>query len=273
MLVYSKFTLATPCIINLTTSKEIQKADLELDENGMIKLTEENSKKVEALIESHNRYGAPTAREWLNQHKSVDTYTLSDLTEFIRRVARDNSTRTSNRNIDILAKYIFNNISIFLNRIKTGDYSLVDEIADLRHLGATRKEPSLASKVCRYIDDWYYGNDYFTINDSVVRVLLPYYYLFYDIAFDVNIDEISYADFMKYFNELVEKIQSSEKIKRHEIDHIIWYVYRNDSVRQSVASAIISESKKVKKKMFVGCPVLNATAVITPVNNNPNVLY
>ena len=139
----------------------------------------------------------------INQHKSVDTYTLSDLTEFIRRVARDNSTRTSNRNIDILAKYIFNNISVFLNRIKTGDYSLVDEIADLRHLGATRKEPSLASKVCRYIDDWYYGNDYFTINDSVVRVLLPYYYRFYDIAFDVNIDEISYADFMKYFNELV----------------------------------------------------------------------
>ena len=203
MLVYSKFMLTTPCIINLTTSKEIQKAGLELDENGMIKLTEENSKKVEALIESHNRYGAPTAREWLNQHKSVDTYTLSDLTEFIRRVARDNSTRTSNRNIDILANYMFSKIIDILKRIEKGDYSLVDELSDLRHLGATRKEPSLSSKVCRYIDDWYYGNDYFTINDSVVRVLLPYYYLYYDIAFDVNIDEISYADFMKYFNELV----------------------------------------------------------------------
>ena len=273
MLVYSKFTLATPCIINLTTSEEIQKANLELDENGMIKLTENNSKIVEALISAHNRYGNPTAKEWLNQHKNISTYNLKELTEFIRRVARDNSTRTSNINIDILAKYIFTNMIAILDRIKNGDYSLVDELADLTQLGATRKEPSLASKVCRYIDDWYYGNDHFTINDSVVRALLPYYYLYYSIDFNVNIDEISYVDFMKYFNDLVEKIQSLENIKRHEIDHIIWYVYRNDSIRQAVASALVSQSKKAKKKIFVGCPVLSGNSIISPVNNNPNVLY
>lgn len=275
MLVYSKFTLNTPCIINLTTPKNIKSADLELDENGMVKLTEANSKKVEALIADHNRYGTPSSRDWLKKHENINTYTLRELVEFIRLVARDNSTRTSNHNIYILANYIFANISItvFLNRIKKGDYSLVDELADLRHLGATRKEHSLASKVCRYIDDWYYGNDHFTINDSVVRVLLPYYYLYYGINFDKNIDEISYVEFMKYFNELVEKVQISESIKRHEIDHIIWYVYRNDSIRKAVVSAIVTESKNGEANLYIGCPYIAKETVVFPNINNNNVLF
>ena len=102
MLVYSKFTLNTPCIINLTTPKNIKSADLELDENGMVKLTEANSKKVEALIADHNRYGTPSSRDWLKKHENINTYTLRELVEFIRLVARDNSTRTSNHNIYIL---------------------------------------------------------------------------------------------------------------------------------------------------------------------------
>ena len=258
----------------LTVPESIKCANLELDENGMVKLTKENALKVENLISMDARYRYSSAKQMFDKSKDISNYSLPDLIEFIKRIAKDNSTRTANADIRILTKYIYDNLSNALERIKQGDLSLVDELANLSNFGASRKESSLASKICRYIDEWYYGSDIFTINDSVVRTMLPYYYLYYDIDFKGNIDKMTYVDFMKYFVSMVEKVRSVESsITRHEIDHILWYVYRNDSIRKAVASAIVIESRKAKSKIYIGCPHMKKETVVFPNISENNVIF
>ena len=254
----------------LTVPESIKSANLELDENGMVKLTKENALKVEKLISNDNGYRSPSSKQMLYENKEISKYSLTELIEFIKRIAKDNSTRTSHADI-LLAKYIYDNLTNILERIRNGDLSLVDELANLFNFRASRKEPSLVSKICRYIDEWYYGNDIFTINDSVVRVMLPYYYLQYDIDFNGDIDKMTYVDFMKYFVLLVEKVRSAEPgITRHEIDHILWYVYRNDSIRKAVASAIV---KKAKSKVYIGCPYMTKEMIAFPNTKENDVLF
>lgn len=262
--------------MSLTTPDDVNNGNLSLDANGMVLITKENSTKVENMIKGNPKYSTPKAKTYFNSNPNPKSYTLNQWIDFINQIARDNSTRTSAKDITVLAQYIHDNSSYVLDKIETSDYSIVDELSNLKKRGATRLEPSLASKICRYLDEWHFNHDFFTINDSVVRFMLPYYYLYnvIDSKITVNVEKCDFKTFMSIYNQLFDKIKESEpQLTRHEMDHIIWYVYRNDSVRKAIAAALIKLTKQNNKRVFINCSCLAGGKTVFPESVDGNVLY
>ena len=60
------------------------------------------------------------------------------------------------------------------------------------------------------MNEWLYYEDSFTINDSVVRKVLPYYLAYYKIDkslwYGKNLDDLSYVEFFRLFNALKDLI-------------------------------------------------------------------
>lgn len=93
---------------------------------------------------------------------------------------------------------------------------------------------SLASKICKYLHEWYYGHDKFFIYDSVVRKMLPFYLDIFNVphagfntATDFN--RISYSQFYDYINSIYS--HCSTVMSKSELDHIMWYCYRNWKIK------------------------------------------
>ena len=127
----------------------------------------------------------------------------------------------------------------FLKYLKEGCPELVDELLKrLIDLG-NRKEKSLVSKLCRYLNEWIYDDCAYTINDSVVRAILPYYLAYYKIDRAMwhgkRLEDLSYVEFYKIFTALRDCVP---ELNNHQLDHLIWYAYKNDSIRSEVAKAL-----------------------------------
>lgn len=225
----------------ITTNKDINASDFALDENYMFALTKNNSEKAQKCISENSRYTkTPSYQEYYDkQDKRLEEYTQKELEKIIGLIATSNSTRTPKANIKILANYILSKKDEFLKRLKSGDISLVDEITYLD--GFSRREKSLASKVCGFLCELKYHKSNFAINDNVVRRILPYYLKYYDIPCEnKNLDNCSY----KEISALIEKIMNKlpEKMTYSEIDRIIWYCYKDDPVRSEVAIALSKQN-------------------------------
>ena len=141
--------------------------------------------------------------------------------------------------MECMAAYCADPQNNFLCRIEEGDKYLVDAI--LQHLvqNGSRKDKSLASKLCRYLNEWLYNGCAYTINDSVVRAILPYYLAYYKIDRTLwqgkNFEELSYIEFYTIFSAVRDKVMV---LNNHQLDHLIWYAYKNDSIRSEVAKAL-----------------------------------
>lgn len=261
-------TINPPCFIYLTMPDDIRNAKLTNDSNGMIMLDSSNATVIAGLINAARKVGESKPRNYFNSTKggNLSSYTATELYELIKLIASSNSTRTPDSNIRILADYIFNNMASFLKRLNSGDYTLVDDLANLK--GLTRREKSLASKICRYLEEWIYTTDNFAINDSVIRATLPYYLMEYGLDYNVNLEKMSYVQFMKVFNELKAAVQTKEPtITGHMIDNIIWYTYRVDTVRTTIANAIVEASIAAKKPLSLNCLCTKRTVSGFPTEN------
>lgn len=211
---------------------------LDKDEYLMVKLTKENSRIVEACIAVDPVYQSK-GQKIMKQYFDAGDYSVTAYYDIINRIATENSTRTSKKSMACLAEYCANPCNGFLERIRKGDQYLVDEL--LQHLvnNGQRKDKSLASKLCRYLNEWLYDGCAYTINDSVVRAILPYYLAYYkidkDLWQDKNFEELSYMEFYSIFCAVRNKVK---ELNNHELDHLIWYAYKNDSIRSEIAKAL-----------------------------------
>ncbi len=235
--------------VYLSVPKDVRKANLENDKNGMVILNAHNAAITKTLIDASGKARESKPHDYFNSIKGgcLSSYSTAELYELIKLIVSANSTRTPNLNVKILADYIADNMDSFIERLKNHDFALVDELANLKELA--RRERSLASKICRYLEEWIYGTDYFAINDSVVRAMLPYYLMEYGLNYKVKLDEMTYPDFMKVFNELKAAVKAQEStLTAHMIDNIIWYVYRLDTVRTTIADAMVKASIAAKRQ-------------------------
>lgn len=175
----------------------------------------------------------------MEQYFDAGDYSTEAYYEIINRIATENSTRTSKETMKCLAAYCANPDNNFLSRVESGDQHLVD--AMLRHLvqNGSRKDKSLVSKVCRYLNEWLYGGCAYTINDSVVRAVLPYYLAYYKIDRNLwqnkNFEKLSYAEFYEIFSAVRDEVKV---LNNHQLDHLIWYAYKSDSIRSEIAKAL-----------------------------------
>lgn len=230
---------------SLTTEADILSAGFKLDENGMVALTKENSQKAYDCICMNPKYKAAHMEyyEKLGE-KSLASYSLSEWQEMIRIIAASNSTRSAKKNTKSMGKYIFNNKDAFLEKLKSGEFSLVDNLAFGKDY--TRHENSLASKGCSYLCRLEYKKALFPINDKVIRTMLPYYLGYYEVANvqTSDLDRMSYVELAELLKKL--KTKAGGSLTYYDIDQIIWWCYRNDPVRQTVAN-VLAKKTSLKK--------------------------
>ena len=213
-------------------------SNLENDEYHMVKLSKRNSLIVEAAIRQDPKYKL-TAKNVFEEMINKKDFTKESYEKVIRAIAKDNRTRTPKGCIEKLAEYLADETKQFLERLQDGCPKLVDDLLDHLKYHALRKDKSLVSKICRYLNEWMYNKDDYTINDSIVRGILPYYLAYYKIDkklwFEKNFNELSYVEFYKLFNHIKEAIHD---LNRHELDHLIWYSYKSDAVRFALAASL-----------------------------------
>lgn len=221
-------------LVSITTPQDVMDTDFMLDENYMYKLTKYNAKKAYDLIKKH--YNDSSYEVYYNiekREKSLEKYDKYELTILLKKIAVSNSTRTPNSNIEILADYIIKNRKEVLKRIKFGDIELVDELTYID--GFSRREKSFASKVCSYLCKLEFEQSKFPINDNVVRTILPYYLNYYGVEIPKKkLEECSYKELKILVDRLNKELP--ESMKYDEIDNIIWYCYKDDSVRTVIAT-------------------------------------
>lgn len=224
-------------IFGLTTLKSIKTANLQSDENYMYALTKENAKKARNLIKNDSKYGESSYKKYYEKlGKKLEDYSKEEIKMILKEIASSNSTHTSNINIDILSDYIFNNKKDFLFKLESGSAELVDEISFID--GFIRREKSFASKVCSYLCELEFGKSNFAVNDSVVRTMLPYYLNYFGIAkvTSKKLENCSYKELVGYIDKIKNKLK--ENLSFEEIDNILWYCYKDDSVRIAIATAL-----------------------------------
>lgn len=229
--------------VQLSTPENIKEQDFELDNNYMIKLTKENAKKARTCIRNDARYKKSSYEEYYEAlGKKLTDYSLDELEKIIGYIATANSTRSPKESICALAKYIYANRNTFLKKLECGDISIIEELENVK---TPRHEKSLISKICRYLCELEFEKINFIINDNVVRSILPYYLDFYDVdkSLWTKKGEIIEFDNLPYskLHNLIEEVRNSvfENLTLGNIDDILWYCYKNDNVRTSIAQGIV----------------------------------
>ena len=73
----------------------------------------------------------------------------------------------------------------------------------------------------------------------MVRAILPYYLAYYKIDRTLwqgkNFEKLSYIEFYTIFSAVRDKVVV---LNNHQLDHLIWYAYKNDNIRSEVAKAL-----------------------------------
>lgn len=212
---------------------------LENDEFFMVKLSKGNSSIVEIEIENDFGY-RHIGKMAFDVMYSNNDYSKESFYQVINKIATENSTITSKVVMSLLAEYCSNLDNWILERLKEGNPQLVDDLLEHLVKNGEKRDKSLASKNCRYMNEWLYYEDSFTINDSVVRKVLPYYLAYYKIDkslwYGKNLDDLSYVEFFRLFNALKDLIL---EMNRHELDHLMWYTYKGAPIRLSIAEAMV----------------------------------
>lgn len=210
-----------------------QPCGFKFDENQMIDLTSSNFEIVKGEYEADHDINEKykEIRDVVNK----DFYEEKDYKVIVQKIARENHTRTAESKCEKLAKLALK--YDLLNSVKNGDIKIVDTIVNLME---GRKERSLVSKVCRYLETWKTDNANFTINDSILRDVLPYYCNKYEIFTEPFRNDMSYSDYLGACNSLREKTDIRDM---HQLDFLLWDFYRKDTIR----FAIIKQLEKRQK--------------------------
>ena len=241
------------CIKFLTTPKEL--TGLELDCNGMPLLNHYNWNIVDACIQKLPNYNGAhdIYQKILNKQGTTLMFNRNDVYEIIKKIAVENSTRTPDKSIDAFVNYITNKKLNFWGELQSGNIELPDMIYNFVKEKSNRKEKSLASKICKFLNDWIYNKKDYTINDSFVRGVLPYYLAYHGVNSDIWIkskgnkkvlqtfeDEIKpYKFFWRGFNSLMQELNNKKiNLSPHQVDNIVWFCFRDDGVRFEMAKGL-----------------------------------
>lgn len=210
-------------------------SELEEDEHFMVALSRRNAALTEVCIAKDPAY-AFKGKKVMEERFSAGDFSEEAYAAIIKVIANENSTRTPDKAIPHFARFCTAPEYRFTERLQAGDVTLPDDITAYLKGKGVRSEKSLASKVCRFLNEWQFGKCDYTINDSVVRGVLPYYLAYYGIEGALwrkkKFESLSYAAFYRLFALVREK---SEGLNNHELDHLIWYAYKNDPVRAVLA--------------------------------------
>ena len=231
------FTIDPAELFLMCGSSDVIDAKLDLDELGMFVLSKENARKAIKCAEKATKYSQH--REYFDSlNKPLADLSEEELEKLLWYISRENSTRTSNTDVAVIAKYIHKNFADFSVRVKSGDISLVEELAKID--GLSRRELSYASKICALISEIETRERKFPITDSVIRSVLPYYRWYFKLPLTLT---EAYRDTVNAVDELCKL----SKLNYTEIDRILWYCYKDDSSRLCWAKICVNVNIRIRE--------------------------
>ena len=226
---------------------------LTFDHNGnkpIIHLTKVNSNRIEPLV---NRYYPPNAKNRFNAlynaNPRLETWSFDNVLEMVKIINNDNHTRASNNQMRRITDFIIDQNNNFWNLVIAGDIDLIDTLIDYVYEGGLGIPKSLCSKVCKYLSEFankrinpQLENNYYFINDKVVRAVMNYYFDYYrrhvaGISTATKIERgpwtskkrgmigLSYRNLYTVLNELY--INECPLLTRTQFDHILWFCYKS----------------------------------------------
>lgn len=231
---------------NLTKAAQNLFHDLEVDDNKLPLLTLKNVNLIlPAIKQADNK-----VRDYVMELYSNPTE--ENITLIVRKIAIDNSTHTPTKDCAVLAHYIFDKTNKFFERLERGDIALVDDLCQYGFDNTGKRHKSLASKICRYLNEWIYDRDDYTINDLIVRTVLPYYLHKHKV--DTNLwtktvgktirrkdfETMSYEEFFACYKSLQQTIPG---VSLRDLDSLIWYYYSQEGSQIDKVKNIIRQTK------------------------------
>lgn len=221
---------------------------VDLNMDYLVLLTKENANKVNAAIASDPKY--PNYMEMVFNHfKTINggafpRYDKRAVYALIRIIDYENSTdvivhnnEAFNNIIDFIteAPTPGNTDNDFWTKLSARDITLVQVLIDCAVTG--NKPYSLASKICKYVYKFVFGIhglfDGYYINDLFVRQVVPAYYNFYCGRRINNPNRANYPQLCSYLEEIHNEVNTiarstgKPEIDKDELDHIMWYCYKN----------------------------------------------
>lgn len=195
--------------------KKFTEKDLECKNNEV--LASNYGREFEIITEALNKYK-------YNNDKSIIALkvALIDITNSTN-INRYKSKITLNELVDVIY-----NIKDFDKRLSEGDHKLIKEIAVSN---GKINLFSFATKYCCYHNTVVYGNDDYSIYDSILRDHLPEYI---DNISKYKIDcwrkEMDYDSYHNCITQILENNNIKIKDCRRKFDRFIWWSYRGREV-------------------------------------------
>lgn len=247
----------------------------DLDANGILALTEDNVARVQFLIANDSRYRSGELEDFLEIHPDLldedvlhSECGVSQLEAVVTIIDNVNSTHQASegpqggnqgRRKTAEAIACIGNVE---ERLKSGDPSLVDEIACALE---GRYTFSFATKFCTYIAWELFGSDAYSIYDDVVSRTLPYYawvYLgeknpqrngqcvqnpyakFGDKNF-ADQEEWRYENYLRLIGKIIARNEEKigYRIGRRDFDQLLWYYYKGNEPRLEASRRKIAEDE------------------------------
>ncbi len=247
----------------------------DLDKNQLPAFTKKNLVFLTALIQNDSSYRNSFDKD--NPESSAFLLskafpTEDNIYDVVKRIDIENSTHLSvsgmkkegnkqnNQGISIFVEGLLERgLENIKKQIQHGVPEIVDELAVLV---PNRLNFSFATKFCTYCNRYCFGKDDYSIYDSVVSNILPYYaYVYLGEKYWKDIHsknprkkstiektfvkiknkdgkfQPNYAGYQKLIGEILCAIQekSHTAVSRKIFDWMLWYYYKNDKRRQQTA--------------------------------------
>lgn len=239
--------------------------EFDFDKNGILALTKDNVSRINFIVKNDSNYriyndknNSSTVYNFIKRNKNNIPWEVEDILKIVTEIDKQNSTHQASTGVkkdnkdsknndgrEKTAEFIFN-IDNLYRRLKTGDATLVNEIARALYKteGGGRYTFSFATKFCTFVSNALYDNDEYSIYDKVINDVLPYYaweYLGKDCYLGRTKSKISKifgiedknGDYEAY-RKLIDDIRNRNKeltgylISRRDFDRLLWYYFKGD---------------------------------------------
>ena len=236
----------------------------------LVKLTKDNVAKVESIIRTDSNYSSfkeanydndkyspywikEMGKYLLNPKKGASTHSFEEIVKnVVEKIDKENGThlmadcekdkkgtiKKSAR--DFMKDKIIacNKNKTLLNYLKNPDFSkenLIDILSAPTKFenGKGRRHLSFASKFCHYSCYHLFSGekeqDNYSIYDRYVREALPFYLKKYEIKNIKITDKSTYKEYQQAIDAILDK--ADEKISRNGFDHLVWYYFKGDRIK------------------------------------------
>ena len=237
--------------------------EFDMDKNGLPTFSKKNVLFMQAIIDNDSNYSNDREGSFSRVFNLSFPKDLEKLKEAIKIIDKENSTHIYVNNwLDEIVSSLYEyGIEKLGKNIESGNKEIVNAISKV----GEKNHFSFATKLCAYFNRYCFNKDDYSIYDSILENILPYYAFVYlgkelwNKNKNSNVRKFYYNNYESYNNLIGEIIESAKIINdnqdltRKDFDNILWYYYKGRDDRQKKAKECFDKDECIlfnKKQNF-----------------------